>query len=108
MLYDADDAGRVAASRIKEKIHRYSEFGDLTRCELLAVTDEQIEEWKLPTRPEKRGVGVAVELDAIPPDRLVSLVEEAIIELVDADAWLRERQVEESEREILEQLVAAA
>jgi hypothetical protein len=108
MLYDADKAGRVAAQKIREKLHRYSDFGISTRCEVLAVTDEQIEEWDLPTRPEKQGDGEAVELDAIPPDQLVALVEEAVESLVDADAWAKEQTAEESEREILERIAGEA
>ena len=56
------------------------------RLTQLAVTEEQIEEWSLPTRPTKRsdsrarsfGSSVSVELDAIDPRRLRSLVERAI------------------------------
>src|SRR5262252_11166114 len=52
----------------------------------LAVTEEQIDEWNLPTRPTKRsdsrarsfGSSVSVELDAIDPRRLRSPVERAI------------------------------
>ena len=50
----------------------------------LALTEEQIDEWHLPTRPTKRSdsrarsFGVSVELDAIDPRRLRSLVERAI------------------------------
>ena len=106
MLYDSDKAGRVAAAKIEEKLHRHSAYQDLTRCELLAVTDEQIEYWELPTRPEKQGDGEAVELDAIPPDQLIELVEEAVEDLVDEDAWLIEKAYEESERELLERMVA--
>src|SRR5215467_11766505 len=56
------------------------------RLKRLAVTEEQIDEWNLPTRPTKRsdsrarsfGSSVSVELDAIDPRRLRSLVERAI------------------------------
>src|SRR5262249_787145 len=56
------------------------------RLRRLAVTEEQIEEWSLPTRPTKRsdsrarsfGSSVSVELAAIDPRRLRSLVERAI------------------------------
>ena len=53
------------------------------RLKRLAVTEEQIDEWHLPTRPTKRSdsrarsFGVSVELDAIDPRRLRSLVERA-------------------------------
>ena len=101
LLYDADRSGRVAARKIEEKLQTYSRFGDLTRCRLLAVTDEQITDWNLPTRPAKENADeIAVELDAIPPRRLTTLVEEAIISLIDADAWKKEQAVEASEREL--------
>src|SRR5262249_41120666 len=53
------------------------------RLKRLAVTEEQIEEWSLPTQPTKRsdsrarsfGSSVSVELDAIDPRRPRSLVE---------------------------------
>jgi hypothetical protein len=56
------------------------------RLKRLAVTEEQIDEWNLPTRPTKRsdsrarsfGSSVSMELDAIDPRRLRSLVERAI------------------------------
>src|SRR5262245_28610712 len=56
------------------------------RLKRLAVTEEQIDEWNLPTRPSKRsdsrarsfGSSVSVELDAIDPRRLRSLVERAL------------------------------
>ncbi len=74
---------------------------------MLAVTDEQIDEWELPTRPEKQGKGEAVELDAIPPNRLVSLVEDAITNVIEPDAWAKEQAAEQSERQILEQMAGA-
>jgi hypothetical protein len=54
--------------------------------EQIAVTEQQIAYWKLPTRKPKRepvadkkwSFAFACELDAIPPDRMRALVEEAI------------------------------
>jgi hypothetical protein len=69
---------------------------------LLAVTEEQIRDWHLPTRPAKdEGGRDVVELDAIPPDELIKLVRDAIVSHIDADAWEREQVVEQSEREVL-------
>jgi hypothetical protein len=104
LLYDADRAGRDSAAKITEKIHTYSDFGDVTRCKLLAVTDEQITEWDLPDRPDKQCDGRAVELDAIPPDMLLELVDDAISGLVDERAWEAERVFEQSEREIAQRM----
>jgi len=70
--------------------------------------DEQIEGWELPTRPEKQGEGEAVELDAIPPDLLSELVDEAIEHHVDPEAWAKAQAVEESERELILRLVEGA
>jgi len=107
-LYDSDRSGRIAAAKVAEKLHRYSGAAPID-VETLAVTDEQIELWGLPTRPAKENAAeVAVELDAIPPDRLLALVDDAIRSNVDPIAWAREQQVEESEREILTRMAGAA
>jgi hypothetical protein len=74
--------------------------------ELLAVTDEQIDRWQLPTRPDKKEGRQVVELDAIPPHLLVQLVNDAIASLVDPHAWKLQQLVETDERQILERLVA--
>jgi hypothetical protein len=103
-LYDFDKSGRVAAEKIEEKIRDYSDGAPIDVVPL-ALTARQIEEWSLPTRPAKEeGEPDAVELDAIPPDKLKGLVEDAIVSHIDADAWKKEQAVEESEREILERL----
>ena len=81
--------------------------------ERLAVTPEQIAAWSLPTRPPKKtdpqaavwGERPAVELDAIPPDRLVALVEGAITRHVDARRWEVEKAIEVEERRGLLALV---
>jgi hypothetical protein len=107
-LYDSDRYGRTAAAKIEEKLRRYS--GDAPiEFELLAVTDEQIADWDLPTRPAKTdGDADAVELDAIPPDLLTGLVDDAIQSHIDGDAWTKEQVIEASEREILARLAGAA
>jgi hypothetical protein len=104
-LYDSDSYGRDAAAKIEQKITSYS--GVPVSCELLAVTDEQIDAWNLPTRPDKKENREVVELDAILPDKLTTLVEDAIVGLIDEDAWRIEQAYEASEREILERMVAA-
>jgi hypothetical protein len=104
-LYDSDRYGRDAAAKVKEKLRRYSD-GTPIGFELLAVTDEQIEEWELPTRPAKKaGDPDAVELDAISPDKLKALVENAIVSQIDTETWEKEEAVEASERAILERMV---
>jgi hypothetical protein len=104
-LYDSDRSGRSAAAKIEEKLRRYSDNANI-EFELLAVTDEQITAWNLPTRPAKENENeIAVELDAIPPDKLTALVDETIASQIDEDAWIKEQAAEESEREILARMV---
>jgi hypothetical protein len=104
-LYDSDKSGRIAASKVEEKLRAYSDGTPIT-FELLAVTDDQIEAWNLPTRPAKeKGEPDAVELDAIPPDKLKDLVENAITLWIDEEAWKKEQAAEESERQVLERIV---
>jgi hypothetical protein len=104
-LYDSDSDGRDAAAKVEEKLRRYSD-GAPVMFELLAVTDEQIDRWQLPTRPDKKEGRQVVELDAIPPHLLVQLVNDAIASLVDPHAWKLQQLVETDERQILERLVA--
>ena len=57
----------------------------------MAVTEEQIQELNLPTRPAKsksasHDYDYSVELDAMLPENLISLVEECIWSVVDKDA----------------------
>jgi hypothetical protein len=101
LLYDSDKSGRSSAEQIEKKLRAYSDGAPIT-VELLAVTEEQIEDWSLPTRPAKeKGEPDAVELDAIPPDLLTGLVQGAIVSHIDRDAWEKEQVIEESERKVL-------
>ncbi len=111
-LYDLDAAGERCHRTVERGLREYAPNAAAT-VERLGVTEGQVSKWELPTRPAKKTdpeahkfAGEAVELDAIPPDRLIALVEEAIENLVDAEAWRQEQLVEESEREILERMVA--
>jgi hypothetical protein len=83
---------------------------------ILGVTPEQVKEWKLPTRPNKRTDtrnatfqhAASVELDAIDPRRLRTLVTDAIaVHLPESARLAHEAQVE-STREYLRSLAEAA
>jgi len=71
----------------------------------LAVTPEQISEWRLPSRPTKRsdaraagfGRQRSVELDAIAPDRLRALVRAAIEQHLPAEQYEALKAAEQSE-----------
>ena len=77
-----------------------------------AVTEEQIEEMNLPTRPTKTtGTharhwtgGRSVELDAMPAAELRRLVESCITRHIDVDAWQTLQRTEAMERETLRQM----
>jgi hypothetical protein len=78
----------------------------------LAVTEQQIQEWQLPTRPTKQTdsrarnfSGDSVEVDAIPASQLRTLVEDAILAHVDHDALELTLRVEREEREVLTNFV---
>jgi hypothetical protein len=106
-MYDFDAAGERAARAIQTGFERFAPNVPI-EFERIAVTREQIAAWALPTRPAKKTDpeahkfgAEAVELDAIPPDKLIALVNDTIVGLVEPIAWERERAAEESERSIL-------
>ena len=112
-----DAEAMIRARTVEEGLRVYSRLGSLVwpRFRLLGVTAEQIDEWNLPSRPAKASdpearkfTGEAVELDAIPPDKLISLVADAIVSLIDAGAWEKEQATEAREREVLERSVGGA
>jgi hypothetical protein len=108
-LYDHDLAGQRAVASIERKLKKYAGDGVPITCEHLAVTEKQIREWSLPTRPAKEDDSqIAVELDAIPPDKLTALVDGSIAGLVDPHRWRVNQVVEEDELKWLERLAGAA
>jgi hypothetical protein len=83
-LGDFDPSGQDAARVVEERLRSLA-CGTNIRFERLAVTPTQIRELDLPTRPTKTSDSrakhfgsVSVELDAIHPDTLRSLVSDAI------------------------------
>jgi hypothetical protein len=111
-LGDFDPSGVNAGEKIEETLRKMAPDAEIT-FERIAVTPDQIREWALPTRPTKssdtraKGFGdISVELDAIEPDKLRTLVEAAI------DRHLPQRQfevlkaAEESERTLIRRLVS--
>jgi hypothetical protein len=113
-LGDYDASGRDAARAIRESLRDDFDLADIEFHEL-AVTTEQIEEWGLQTRPAKqsdprsKGWGeIAVELDAIPPNRLRDLIDQAIQGHIDPQRWEASLQREVEERDRLQELVDQA
>lgn len=76
----------------------------------LAVNEDQIQKWDLPTRPTKTSdtrsknfTGDSVELDAIRPDILREIVRNAIESHLDKQLLEKEKMIEKFEKETLMQ-----
>ncbi len=84
-LGDYDPSGVNAGEKIEQTLRELAPLAEI-HFERLAVTRQQIDDWKLPTRPTKKsdtraanfGDDISVELDAINPNMLRALVEAAI------------------------------
>jgi hypothetical protein len=113
-LYDHDVGGDRSSNAIRRKLPEFASEVPI-HVEPLALTEQQIEDWSLPTRPPKKkdpqakkwGNRPTVELDAIDPDMLVSIVERAITRHVDPHAWAVEQLAEQEEQNGLQALVEA-
>lgn len=113
-LYDFDRSGADAARSLEEKLTRFAgDRGVAVRFNLLGLTEYQVREWRLPTRPHKRATTAdqrwphpyACELDAIPPDDLRALVRAAIEHYLPAGELARLKRIEELERETMMQFL---
>jgi hypothetical protein len=114
-LGDHDPSGRKAGKSIEAGLR---EMGAEFHFERLAVTTEQIESFGLPLRPTKQtdtrakkfteefGEG-SVELDAIHPDTLRTLVREAIEQHLPRRQMEVLKVAERSERDLLKKWAAA-
>src|SRR5262245_8129630 len=108
---DFDPSGVNAGEKIEETLHELAPDADIT-FERIAVTPEQITAWALPTRPTKpsdtrsKNFGeISVELDAIEPNQLRALVQEAIELHLPVEQFEKLKAAEESERDIVTRLV---
>jgi hypothetical protein len=108
---DFDPSGVNAGEKIEETLRELAPDADIT-FERIAVTPEQITAWALPTRPTKpsdtrsKNFGeISVELDAIEPNQLRAIVQEAIERHLPADQFEVLKAAEASERAIITRLV---
>jgi hypothetical protein len=108
---DHDPTGCLIPKSIETRL---VEFCDKDDCpypivERIALTEEQVEQYGLPTRPTKREgnsharnfLGDSVELDALPSSKLRELVRNCIERHIDAAALATLCAAEDSERDIL-------
>jgi hypothetical protein len=111
---DHDPTGCLIPKTIEARLNDFCDKHNVARpvVERIALTEEQIEEYRLPTRPTKRDRnshahkfdGDSVELDALPSADLRALVRDCIERHISLSALNTLREAEQSEREILEQL----
>ena len=111
-LGDFDPSGVNAGEKIEETLMEMAPNAEIY-FERLAVTEEQISAWNLPTRPTKatdtraKNFGsISVELDAIEPRTLRDIVSDAIEEHLPQHQYEVLKAAEESERKLIRRLVA--
>jgi hypothetical protein len=104
---DYDPSGCDITRAVERGIREFAPEAEI-HFERVAVTREQIGAWDLPTRPTKQTDsrsknfdGESVEVDAIPPARLRTMVRECIERHIDREALERTRTIEEQERQTL-------
>ena len=105
-LGDHDPSGTSIDANVERRLRQWRPDVDLN-FKRIAVTETQIADWNLPSRPTKQTDtrikswtgGESVELDAIEPETLRGLVRDAIESHVDPDVYARIRTVEAAERQ---------
>lgn len=110
-LGDHDPSGLDAWRDFQSKVARFAP-DSVVIFTRLTVTERQITELGLPTRPTKRSdsraksfLGGSVEVDAIPAPTWRALVEEAVTRHIDGWAWTLTQEVEAQERDLLTAMV---
>ncbi len=113
-LGDFDRSGRDAANTLKEKLQRFAgEKGIKVVFKWIAITPAQVKKYRLPTREPKREsradqnweYDYACELDAMAPDVMRDLVEQAINRHLPQDQLAVLKVAEESGREFFKQFI---
>ena len=115
-LGDHDFWGVKAREAIHRKLLEFVDGRVKVHFKHIGVTPEQIKKWKLPTRPSGnkksiaavRAFGPAVEIDAVPPDKLRALVKKCIVRHMPMHQYRILMAAEESERELLDALITQA
>ena len=114
MLSDYDPSGVDLSRNTEATLRRYADEDCDITFERIAVTESQIQQWDLPSRPTKKSdvrsktfMGESVELDAIPPDRLRNLVSDSIMQHIDSESYLQLCEIESAERESLQAFMGA-
>jgi hypothetical protein len=107
---DRDPSGVDIPRKVENTLREMAPDAEI-HFDTIAVTEDQIEEFDLPTRPTKRSdtrskafEGESVELDAIPPEELRSMVRECIAQHLDPELLAATERIEAEERSTLARL----
>jgi len=113
-LGDFDPSGVNAGEKIEQTLREMAPDADII-FERIAVNEDQISDWSLPSRPTKmtdsrsKGFGdISVELDAIAPQDLRDLVETTIQRHLPIEQLEILQVAEQSERTMIRGLAAMA
>lgn len=112
-LGDSDPSGEMISRTVERRLRQWS--GVDIHYERVAITDEQVETFHLPLRPNKKrdpnlrnfDKPGSVELDALPVNALRALVEQYITKHVDVREWSELQKIEDAEKKSLEMLSLA-
>ncbi len=105
---DYDGAGMDIGRRVETEIRGFAPDVDL-HFKRIAVTTEQVEEMKLPTRPPnkkdvKRGWTECVEAEAIDPSAMRAIVNDCIVQHIDNETYQRVMLEQQATRDTLKML----
>jgi len=114
---DHDPTGCLIPKAIEARLYEFCEQCDCPRplVQRIALTESQIENLRLPTRPTKRDgnthakdfEGDSTELDAMPSHLLRQLVRNCIERHISPDQLATLREAECSERQVIQQLATS-
>lgn len=108
---DYDKSGMDISARIERDLHRYIEREEVAidfTFERVAINENQIREFNLPTRPPKDkrgGFTETVELEAMTTAQLQHLCRQCITGHIDFDRLEALREVEDAERDTLATII---
>lgn len=109
---DWDPSGKDISRHVEHQLRGFAPEADID-FRRLAITENQIEEYGLPTRPTKETdtraknfAGDSVDIDAMPPSTLRALLQRAIESHIDPDLWATMQAVEAEEREHVKRMAA--
>lgn len=105
---DYDPSGEDIPRSIGENLQKFGIYG--VEIRRIALMEQQVIEWKLPPAPAKEtdsrtanwgGLG-QVELDAVKPEKLISMLNDAVNEIFDQDLYDELITQEAEERELFQ------